>query len=115
MLRIADLELSSRLIVGTGKYRDFETMQACHRASGTQMVTVAIRRVDLACAYNASLPCATTTIAGGTKCSCETFADACHEACGGDGADLRVQRPQFHHWRRPRRHPAPSGGSGHGS
>ena len=48
MLRIADLELPSRLIVGTGKYEDFETMRACHEAAGTAMVTVAIRRVDLA-------------------------------------------------------------------
>lgn len=47
MLRIGALELSSRLIVGTGRYPDFATMQACHEASGTEMVTVAIRRVDL--------------------------------------------------------------------
>jgi len=47
MLQIGDLSLSSRLILGTGKYADFETMRACHRASGTSMVTIAIRRVDL--------------------------------------------------------------------
>lgn len=47
MLRIGDLELTSRLLVGTGRYPDFETMRACHDASGTQLVTVAIRRVDL--------------------------------------------------------------------
>jgi thiazole synthase len=47
MLRIADFELSSRLILGTGKYRDFEQMRACHLAAGTAMVTVAIRRVDI--------------------------------------------------------------------
>jgi thiazole synthase len=47
MLRIADREFESRLIVGTGKYPDFSVMRACHEASGTQMVTVAIRRVDL--------------------------------------------------------------------
>jgi thiazole synthase len=47
VLRIADLELSSRLIVGTGKYRDFAQMRDCHVASGTAMVTVAIRRVNL--------------------------------------------------------------------
>ncbi len=47
MLTLGDLELESRLIVGTGKYPSFETMRACHEASGTQMVTVAIRRVDL--------------------------------------------------------------------
>ncbi len=39
-------ELRSRLIVGTGKYRSHEEMKACHEASGVEMVTVAIRRVD---------------------------------------------------------------------
>ena len=47
MLKIADVELSSRLIVGTGKYPDFATMRACHLAAETAMVTLAIRRVDL--------------------------------------------------------------------
>lgn len=37
----------SRLMVGTGKYADFETMQKAHSASGAEIVTVAIRRVDL--------------------------------------------------------------------
>jgi thiazole synthase len=39
--------LRSRLIVGTGKYRSFEEMKAAHRASGAEMVTVAVRRVPL--------------------------------------------------------------------
>lgn len=47
MLTLGPLTLSSRLIVGTGRYRDFHQMQACHEASGTQLVTVALRRVDL--------------------------------------------------------------------
>ena len=47
MFKIGDLALSSRLIVGTGRYADFATMRACHDASGTAMVTVALRRVDL--------------------------------------------------------------------
>ncbi len=47
MLTIGPVTLPSRLIVGTGKYPDFETMRACHEASGTGMVTVALRRVDL--------------------------------------------------------------------
>jgi thiazole synthase len=38
---------SSRLIVGTGKYRSFDEMKAAHRASGAEMVTVAVRRVPL--------------------------------------------------------------------
>src|SRR5689334_1044039 len=46
-LRIADREFRSRLIVGTGKYRSFQEMQRCHEASGAEMVTVAVRRVNL--------------------------------------------------------------------
>ena len=46
-LRIADQEFESRLFVGTGKYRDNETMVEAIRASGTAMVTVSVRRVDL--------------------------------------------------------------------
>ena len=46
-LRIADREFASRLIVGTGKYRTFEEMRRCHLVSGTSMVTVAVRRVNL--------------------------------------------------------------------
>lgn len=37
----------SRLILGTGKYPDFATMKQAHEVSGTEMVTVAIRRIDL--------------------------------------------------------------------
>ena len=37
----------SRLMVGTGKYRDNETMVHAIEASGTEIVTVAVRRVDL--------------------------------------------------------------------
>jgi thiazole synthase len=37
----------SRLIVGTGKYPDFATMQKAHEASGAEMVTVALGRVKL--------------------------------------------------------------------
>lgn len=47
MLTIADRTFSSRLILGTGKYPDFATMRACHEAAATNMVTLAIRRVDL--------------------------------------------------------------------
>ena len=46
-LRIAGREFRSRLIVGTGKYRSFQEMQRCHEASGADMVTVAVRRVNL--------------------------------------------------------------------
>src|SRR5437588_12160224 len=37
----------SRLMVGTGKYRDNETMAGAIEASGAEVVTVAVRRVDL--------------------------------------------------------------------
>ncbi len=48
MLTIADRTFGSRLILGTGKYPDFATMRACHEAGATEMVTLAIRRVNLA-------------------------------------------------------------------
>lgn len=44
---IAGREFRSRLIIGTGKYRSYEEMKAAHRASGAEMVTVAVRRVPL--------------------------------------------------------------------
>ncbi len=47
VLRIADREFRSRLFVGTGKYRSFHEMARCHAASGAEVVTVAVRRVNL--------------------------------------------------------------------
>jgi thiazole synthase len=44
---IAGRTFKSRLIVGTGKYPSNEVMAEAHRRSGTDMVTVAVRRVDL--------------------------------------------------------------------
>ncbi len=46
-LKIADREFSSRLFIGTGKYASSEVMRAAIEASGTEMVTVALRRVDI--------------------------------------------------------------------
>jgi len=46
-LVIADRTFTSRLVVGTGKYSSHAVMQAAHQASGAEMVTVAVRRVDL--------------------------------------------------------------------
>jgi thiazole synthase len=46
-LTIAGREFASRLIVGTGKHRSFQEMARCHAASGADMVTVAVRRVNL--------------------------------------------------------------------
>lgn len=44
---LAGREFTSRLILGTGKYKDAAQTKACLAASGTEMVTVALRRVDL--------------------------------------------------------------------
>ena len=46
-LVIAGRTFRSRLIVGTGKYPSHQVMAAAHRASGADMVTVAVRRVNL--------------------------------------------------------------------
>ncbi len=46
-LVIAGAELRSRLFVGTGKYSDDATMVAALEASGCELVTVALRRLDL--------------------------------------------------------------------
>src|SRR6058998_1607382 len=46
-LMIAGRSFQSRLIVGTGKYRSFTEMARAHAASGADMVTVAVRRVNL--------------------------------------------------------------------
>ena len=46
-LTLGSRTFRSRLIVGTGKYPSFDVMRRCHEVSGTEMVTVAVRRVDL--------------------------------------------------------------------
>ena len=46
-LKIGNYSFTSRLILGTGKYRSHTEMARAHQLSGTQMVTVAIRRVNL--------------------------------------------------------------------
>ncbi len=46
-LVIADRTFSSRLIVGTGKYPSYPVMVRAHEASGAEMVTVAVRRVNI--------------------------------------------------------------------
>lgn len=47
LVSIAGREFRSRLFVGTGKYRSFQEMARCHAASGAEVVTVAVRRVNL--------------------------------------------------------------------
>ena len=44
---IAGRAFTSRLIIGTGKYRNHDEMRGAHRASGAELVTVAVRRVPL--------------------------------------------------------------------
>ena len=46
-MKIGPYELKSRLIVGTGKYANFEQMAQALEVSGADMVTVAVRRVNL--------------------------------------------------------------------
>ena len=46
-LKISDTKLKSRLIVGTGKYKSFKETAEAIKASGAEMVTVAIRRVNI--------------------------------------------------------------------
>lgn len=45
--QLAGKTFNSRLIIGTGKYRSFAEMQSAHKASGAEMVTVAVNRVPL--------------------------------------------------------------------
>jgi thiazole synthase len=54
-LQVGPVTLGSRLIVGTGKYRDLDETADCLRLSGADMVTVAIRRVPQAAAGERSL------------------------------------------------------------
>src|SRR3954467_6091114 len=46
-LTIAGRVFHSRLFVGTGKYRSHQEMARCHEASGSEVVTLAVRRVNL--------------------------------------------------------------------
>src|SRR6202020_997146 len=46
-LTIAGRTFQARLMIGTGKYRSLPEMARCHAASGAEVVTVAVRRVNL--------------------------------------------------------------------
>lgn len=54
-LQIGKYTFQSRLFTGTGKYADFPTMKAALTASGSELVTVALRRIDLAATGEESL------------------------------------------------------------
>ena len=47
ILRVAGKSLKSRLIVGTGKYKNFSETARAIKASGADMVTVAVRRINI--------------------------------------------------------------------
>jgi thiazole synthase len=47
VLKVGRREFASRLLIGTGKYRDFDETRAAVEASGAQIVTVAIRRTNI--------------------------------------------------------------------
>src|SRR5215813_5298022 len=47
LLVVGGRQFRSRLMVGTGKYRDMSTMVGALTASGAEVVTVAVRRIDL--------------------------------------------------------------------
>jgi len=47
MLKIADKEFSSRLFTGTGKFSSLSRMQEALFASESELITVALRRVDM--------------------------------------------------------------------
>ena len=45
--KVANISLKSRLIVGTGKYKNFKETAKAVKASGADMVTVAVRRINI--------------------------------------------------------------------
>jgi len=47
ILKIGKYEFNSRLIVGSGKYKDFQTTKEATLVSGSELITVAIRRVNI--------------------------------------------------------------------
>ena len=55
LLVIAGRKFKSRLLVGTGKYPSHSVMREAHERSGADMVTVAVRRIDLKAAKGESL------------------------------------------------------------
>ncbi len=47
ILKIDNIKLNSRLIVGTGKYKNFKETALAVKESGASMVTVAVRRINV--------------------------------------------------------------------
>ena len=79
-LVVAGKEFNSRLIIGTGKYKDYAENAAALEASGADMVTVAVRRVNISKADEPMLmdfidPTKTTYLPN--TAGCFTGEDAC--------------------------------------
>jgi len=89
-LVIAGRAFASRLILGTGKYPSSEIMQAAHRAGGTALVTVAVRRVDITRQSASLLDFIDTTVIAllPNTAGCYTAADAIRTAHLGREAGL---------------------------
>jgi thiazole synthase len=89
-LTIADRTFTSRLLVGTGKYPSHSVMAQCHAASGAEVVTVAVRRVDLADKSGTSLMdyIASSLFILPNTAACYTAADAIRTARLGREAGL---------------------------
>ncbi len=83
LLELGGKTYASRLIVGTGKYRDFAETRAAIDASGAQIVTVAVRRVNITDAGKENLldhlDLSRTTILPNTA-GCYTASDAIRTA-----------------------------------
>ena len=47
IFKIENIKLKSRLIVGTGKYKNFKETSRAVKESGANMVTVAVRRINI--------------------------------------------------------------------
>lgn len=84
VLKIGQFEFHSRLFTGTGKYPDLETARNALKASGCDVVTVAVRRVDLKAAGSGSIMSVLRegdyTILPNTA-GCYTADDAVRTAC----------------------------------
>src|SRR5687768_12071670 len=89
-LTIADRTFTSRLFVGTGKYPSHSVMAECHAASGAEVVTVAVRRVDLSDKSGTSLMdyIAPSMFILPNTAACYTAADAIRTARLGREAGL---------------------------
>ena len=91
-LVIAGRTFGSRLILGTGKYPSHEIMQVAHRAGGTEMVTVAVRRVDITADWPGCLDFVDTTAITllPNTAGCYTARDAVRTAGLGREAGLEM-------------------------